>query len=67
MTANASRWVLLLAATLLAGPSCAQDADKRPMTVDDFGAVKSPNAPVYSPDGEKLLYHFDGQVYLPGD
>lgn len=52
---------------MLAGPSCAQDADKRPMTVDDVGAVKSPYSPEYSPDGERLLYHFDDQVYLASD
>lgn len=62
-----SRPALLVAAVFFAAPSCAQDADRRPLTLDDWGAVKSPHSPRYSPDGEQLLYSFDGQVYLATD
>ena len=59
--------MVLLATACFASTSCAQEADKRPLTLDDWGAVKWPSSPSYSPDGEQLIYQLDGQVYLATD
>jgi len=48
--------LLFAAATLLAGDLLAQGRVQRPMTFDDFAAVKNVGDPQVSPDGQWVLY-----------
>lgn len=42
----------------------AQAADKRPVTLDDMESLRSPGSPVLSPDGRRVAYAEDGQVFI---
>jgi dipeptidyl aminopeptidase/acylaminoacyl peptidase len=48
--------VLLLAATLIAAEASAQGRVQRPMTFEDFAAVRNVGDPQVSPDGQWVLY-----------
>src|SRR4051812_28616995 len=47
---------LLLAATFLAVEASAQGRVQRPMTFEDFAAVRNVGDPQVSPDGQSILY-----------
>ena len=59
--------VLLFATAIMISPVSAADdeGDTAPrfVTLDDMGAVMSPNSPHISPDGREITYLFDGQVF----
>ena len=41
----------------------AEEASRR-ITLDDYGAIKSPHSPQISPDGQKITYVLDGQIFM---
>jgi Tol biopolymer transport system component len=65
---NCSTSCLLLIVVAISGQAFAADepSDKasRRITLDDHGAIQSPNSPRISPDGRNITYVLDGQVFL---
>jgi dipeptidyl aminopeptidase/acylaminoacyl peptidase len=49
-------------------PGLAQEAapatEPRPISLDDYGKIRSPSSPRISPDGNQICYLLDGQVFL---
>ncbi len=59
---------LLLIAVAISGQAFAadepSDKDSRRITLDDYGAIQSPHSPRISPEGRKITYVLDGQIFL---
>ena len=58
-------WLLLTAMMISPLVSAEDDEATAPrlVTLEDMGAVMSPNSPHMSPDGREITYLFDGQVF----
>ena len=67
LTARSTTCLLLIAfaitTTARAGDRPPDEASN-PITLDDFGAAQSPHSPRVSPDGRRIGYVLDGQIWL---
>ena len=67
-SASRSALMLFLAVVFAIGPLLAQDepSDEAPrlITLEDYGAVRSPESPRVSPDGNQICYLLDDQIFL---